>query len=305
MDSATLLAICAFGFVGSLAFYVMAMLSGNDSGKIKKRLEANEASAPSEAKKEAPGMLPLLIKFGMAAAKPFMPKQREKISSARRNLAFAGIYSPSAVKVLYGFKFIFLILGFVGGYVVGAITGMPLLCLPLGALVGIFAPAMWLKMRIKGNRQAIDHGLPDVLDLLVVCVEAGLTLDAGMQRVGQELANVHPTLCRELGITHMETRIGLPRAEALRNLGARTGSASLQALASMLTQAERFGTSVAQALRVHAESLRIARQHMAEEIAAKSNVKMSFPLVLFIFPATFIVLAGPTVIHLMNSPMFK
>jgi len=283
----------------------MAMLNGNDGGKIQKRLAANDASAPNPAKKESLTLMQVLTRIGLAAAKPFMPTQREKISSARRNLGHAGIYSPSAVKVLYGFKFIFLVFGFVGGYVVGAITNLPLLCLPLGALVGLFAPAMWLKFRIKANQRDIDHGLPDVLDLMVVCVEAGLTLDAAMQRVGQEMAPVHPTLSRELGITHMETRIGLPRAESLRNLGTRTGSTSLQALSAMLTQAERFGTSVAQALRVHAESLRIARQHMAEEMAAKSNVKMSFPLVLFIFPATFIVLAGPTVIHLMNSPMFK
>jgi tight adherence protein C len=140
---------------------------------------------------------------------------------------------------------------------------------------------------------------------MVVCVEAGLTVDAAMQRVGQELALAHPRLSREFGIAHMETRVGLSRPESLRNLGQRTGAAELQSLASMLIQADRFGTSIASALRVHADSLRIKRQQQAEEKAAKASVKMSFPLVLFIFPATFIVLAGPTVIGIMNSPMFK
>src|SRR5207342_1921988 len=104
---------------------------------------------------------------------------------------------------------------------------------------------------------------------------------------------------RELGIAHMETRVGLSRAESMKNLGTRTGNAALQSLSAMLIQADRFGTSIAAALRIHADSLRINRQHAAEEMGAKASVKMSFPLVLFIFPATFIVLAGPTIIGLM------
>jgi tight adherence protein C len=285
----------------------MSMLSNPDEGKLKKRLAFNQASGPSvtSAAQDSGGMLAMLSRLGAAAARPFMPTQREKISGTRRKLGHAGIYSPVAVKTLYGFKFILLFVGLIGGYAVGTFVNMPMLFLPLGALMGVFAPVIWLKSRTKAHQRALDHGLPDVLDLMVVCIEAGLTVDSAIQRVGQELASVHPILCRELGITHMETRIGLPRAEALRNLGTRTGSLSLQALASMLTQAERFGTSIAQALRVHAESLRNSRQNAAEEMAAKSNVKMSFPLVLFIFPATFLVLAGPTVIHLMESPLFK
>ena len=140
---------------------------------------------------------------------------------------------------------------------------------------------------------------------MVVCVEAGLTVDAAMQRVGGEMAIAHPAIARELGITHMETRVGLSRMESLKNLGVRTGCEALQSLAAMLIQADRFGTSIASALRVHAETLRNNRFHAAEELAAKASVKMSFPLVLFIFPATFIVLAGPTVIGLLNSPLFE
>ena len=194
-----------------------------------------------------------------------------------------------------------LILGYAGGWFMG---GM-LLYLAIGGLIGYVAPVIWLKMKVKNNQKQLEYGLPDALDLMVVCVEAGMTVDSAMQRVGEELALVHPTISREFGIAHMQTRVGMPRAEALRNLGSRTSNASMVSLSAMLNQAERFGTSIAQALRVHAESLRIARQHKAEELAAKSVVKMSFPLVLFIFPATFIVLLGPVMIQLMNSELMK
>ena len=160
-------------------------------------------------------------------------------------------------------------------------------------------------MGIKSNQKALTHGLADALDLMVVCVEAGLTVDAAMQRVGTEMVMAHPEISRELGITHMETRVGLSRVEALKNLGVRTGCEALQSLSAMLIQADRFGTSIASALRIHADTLRQNRHHAAEELAAKASVKMSFPLVLFIFPATFIVLAGPTVIGLMNSPLLQ
>jgi tight adherence protein C len=164
---------------------------------------------------------------------------------------------------------------------------------------------MWLKHLIKKNRKALNYGLPDALDLMVVCVEAGLTVDSAMQRVGVEMALAHPAISRELGMCHMETRVGLSRMEALKNLGIRTGCEALQTLAAMLVQADRFGTSIATALRIHADTMRVNRHHAAEELAAKASVKMSFPLVLFIFPSTFIVLAGPTVIGLMNSPLFQ
>jgi len=182
---------------------------------------------------------------------------------------------------------------------------MTILLISVGGLLGYLAPTIWLKMKIKGNQMALTFGLPDALDLMVVCVESGLTVDGAMQRVGSELNLAHPALSRELAIAHMETRVGLSRADAMRNLGNRTGCACLIQLASMLIQADRFGTSIAQALRVHADTLRVQRQAAAEENAAKASVKMSFPLVLFIFPSTFIVLAGPTVIGLLNSPLFK
>jgi tight adherence protein C len=247
----------------------------------------------------------MLQRIGQAAAEPFMPKTREKQSSLRKQLGLAGIYSASAFKVMTGAKVILLGLGLSLGYVGGTAFDMLALGVSLGGLLGYLLPTFWLKLKIKANQQALTYGLPDALDLMVVCVESGLTVDASMQRVGTELVLAHAALSRELAIAHMETRVGLSRSDSMRNLGQRTGCPGLIQLASMLIQADRFGTSIAQALRVQADTLRSQRQAAAEEMAAKASVKMSFPLVLFIFPATFIVLAGPTVIGLLNSPLFK
>jgi tight adherence protein C len=312
---------CVFGAVALVGYFVTRLVMGNGEGeKLRDRLTSDgddtlggsagfggAGGGPSvtDGAAAATGMMPLLQKMGQAAAEPFMPKNRENQSSLRKRLGYAGIYSAGAMKVMTGAKVICLVGGLFGGYAVGAAFDMLVLGISVGGLVGYIAPTIWLKLRVKANQQALNYGLPDALDLMVVCVEAGLTIDSAMQRVGQELGLAHPALSREFGIAHMETRVGLSRSESLKNLATRTGSQALQSLAAMLIQADRFGTSIASALRIHADSLRTHRQHLAEEMAAKASVKMSFPLVLFIFPATFIVLAGPTVIGLMHSALFQ
>ncbi len=303
-----LLIMCVFAAVATVGFVLSKKMVGNpESGKLRNRLQQTErADSPvtTQAKSSNP-IAPMLQKLSEAAAQPFMPTSREKMSGMRKKLAEAGIYSPGAIKFVTGSKVIFLFGGLLGGYITGTITQNMMLYFPLGGIIGYLAPTMWLRFAIKKNQTALTLGLPDALDLMVVCVEAGLTIDAAMQRVGQELALAHPNLSRELGIAHMEMRVGLSRSECLRNLGMRTQNPPLQSLATMLTQADRFGTSIASALRIHADTLRVKRQHAAEELAAKASVKMSFPLVLFIFPSTFIVLAGPTVIGLMRSSLFQ
>jgi tight adherence protein C len=306
MNEMIMIVGCVFGAVAMIGFFVLRLvMGGGQDTKLRTRLTANSVAdqGASQQQAKAASVSSFAQRVGQAAAQPFMPKTREKQSSIRKNLGYAGIYSPGAVKVMTGFKVILLAGGVLGGYAFGAATGQMMLGLSIGGLVGYLAPSFWLKQKIKGNQKALQYGLADGLDLMVVCVEAGLTIDAAMQRVGQELMIAHPAISREFNITYMETRVGLSRQDALKNLGARTGSAPLQSLSSMLTQADRFGTSIANALRIHADTLRQQRQHAAEELAAKAAVKMSFPLVLFIFPATFIVLAGPTVIGLMNSGM--
>jgi tight adherence protein C len=243
-----------------------------------------------------------------AAAGPLMPKQREEQSRLRKRLGYAGVYSPAGMHIFVGSKIVLLCCGALAGLVIGSGADSAMLAIWLVCMLGVFGmalPGMWLSYRIRQRQQTLQASLPDALDLMVVCVEAGLTIDAAVQRVGEELGLAHPALSREFGIAHMETRVGLSRVEALRNLASRTGNDALASLSSMLTQADRFGTSIAQALRVHAESLRIARQQAAEEMAGKASVKLSFPLVLFIFPATFIVLAGPTIVEMMTNEFFR
>jgi tight adherence protein C len=305
MSQEGLIILLAFGSISVMVYFV-SMLLFKDGGddKLRSRLQGkNEAT--SVVKKEAGSGTNIFKQLREMAARPFMPSSREKVSSLQRDLAKAGVYSPAALRTVQGSKVIGIALGLILGYAGGWFMGGMLLYLAIGGLIGYVAPIIWLKMKVKNNQKQLEYGLPDALDLMVVCVEAGMTVDSAMQRVGEELALVHPTISREFGIAHMQTRVGMPRAEALRNLGGRTCNASMISLSAMLNQAERFGTSIAQALRVHAESLRIARQHKAEELAAKSVVKMSFPLVLFIFPATFIVLLGPVMIQLMNSELMK
>lgn len=307
MSDQILLLGCAAGAVGLLGYGLSKLaLGGGGDDKIRDRLST---TAPTEIARNTPTdrrkLSDLLQRVGKAAAEPFMPKDRERVSGMRQNLVKAGFYNATAMQVLVGAKFIFLFVGLAAGYVLGMSMNNIMMGLSVGGLVGYLGPQFWLKTKIKGNQRALTYGLADALDLMVVCVESGLTVDAAMQRVGQEMGIAHPALAREFGICHMETRVGLSRGEALKNMASRTGCTAIQSLVAMLVQADRFGTSIAQALRVHAETLRANRQFAAEEQAAKASVKISFPLVLFIFPSTFIVLCGPTVMELMNSSLFK
>lgn len=301
MDPRIVLLICVGGAVMLLAYWGISLFMRRDQ-RLRERLIADEAGVSSPGRVE---FVPLLQRVGSAAAQPFMPRDRESQSALRSELARAGIYGASAPRLVTGGKVLGMVFGVAAGYFVGDLLGNLPMGMSVGGLVGYVIPRIVLRFRIASHQKALTQGLPDALDLMVICVEAGLTLDSAMQRVGHELAIAHPRISREIGIAHMETRVGLSRAESLRNLGSRTGNAALQSLAAMLIQAERFGTSIATALRIHADSLRSERQHAAEESAAKASVKLSFPLVMFILPATFIILAGPFVIALFQSDLFK
>jgi tight adherence protein C len=171
----------------------------------------------------------------------------------------------------------------------------------LGAIFGLFIPSFTLSRLITKRQQKIARALPDAIDLMVVCVEAGLGLNAALQRVGRELELVEPVLAAELAITNREIRAGKPRDEAMRNLGDRTGVDDIKSLVAMLIQSDRFGTSIASSLRVFADSMRTKRRQRAEEMVSKASIKLIFPLLLFIFPALLIVLLGPALITLYRA----
>jgi tight adherence protein C len=183
----------------------------------------------------------------------------------------------------------------------GIYRSNPFFILMVAAVAGYMIPETWLMWRIRSRQHKLRRGLADGLDLLVICVEAGLGLDQALMRVSQELKVTHPELSEELQLVNMEMRIGKSRIEALRELARRTGLDDIQALVAMLVQTERFGTSIAQSLRVHSDDLRTKRRQRAEELSAKTTVKMVPPLVFFIFPALMVVILGPAVITLMRT----
>ncbi len=305
----SLLFVSVAGSVGSAAYVVAARLLNDEDRKISSRLSNRSAQQDAHVltRNADPRGKPVgpFKKVGLLLAKPFMSDKGDKATGLRAKLAMAGIYDPAMGKTIAGWKLMGLVGGVIFGWLIGNAFAYAFLGSTFGGLIGYLFPKIWLSSKIGANQKAINIGLPDALDLMVICVESGLTIDSTLLRVGDELANTHPAVAREFGIAHTETRLGVSRQLAFRNMATRTGNPSVQGLSAMLIQADRFGTGIAQALRILAESMRTKRQNAAEELAAKASVKMSFPLVLFVFPATFIVLAGPTVINLMNSEVMK
>ena len=215
----------------------------------------------------------------------------------------AGYRSSQALAAMRGFK-ILTPIAFVGlTFLTGAYKWNPFV-IPIVALaLGYLFPDMFLTWRVNARQAKIRRGLPDGLDLLVICVESGLGLDQAMMKVAQELRITHHELSEELQLVNLEMRIGKTRIEALRELARRTGLEDIKSLVAMLVQTDRFGTSVAQSLRVFSDDLRIKRRQRAEEMSAKTTVKMVPPLIFFIFPALIVVILGPAVITLMRQLM--
>lgn len=188
------------------------------------------------------------------------------------------------------------------GFAAKPLAGLTTAALLLGsALLGLQLPAWWLSMRVARRQRELFEAFPDAIDLMIVCIEAGLGIDAALERTGRDMALRSPALADELGVLSAELRLGVARQKALRHLGMRTGVEEIRAFAVMLAQTERLGTGVADALRVHAQALRVARERRAEEAAAKLPLTMLFPLLFTLFPALMVVLMGPAVITLVRQ----
>jgi tight adherence protein C len=226
-------------------------------------------------------------------------------SALRLKLIQAGYTGQAAVPIYLGSRLALPVgLGF------GAVTLLSLLGLSAMAgllatawlaALGYVAPAMYLGGRVRARQKQMQRALPDALDLLVVCVEAGLGLNQALVRVSEEVERLSPVLSEQLALVNLEIRAGTPRDDAFRNMGERTGLDDIKSLMGMLIQTDRFGTSIAQALRVHADTLRTKRRQRAEEAAAKTTIKLVFPLVLFIFPAMFVVILGSAIIQIFEA----
>jgi len=227
-----------------------------------------------------------------------LPISPSEVSKTRLWLIQAGYRNAQHLTIYRGLRVLGAALGFISVFLATGFDS-PLLLVGLTGF-GFFLPRFILKKKLQERQRCIRLGLPDGLDLTVICVEAGLSLDQAMMRVGQDLGYAHPELSGEFHLFDLETRAGKPRVEALRNLAERTGVEDIRSLVGTLIQTDRFGTSVAQALRVHSDSLRTERRQRAEEQAAKTTVKMIIPLVLFVMPSLIFVTVGPAVIQLMH-----
>ena len=287
-----LLPLLAFVFVSLLVTAAFMALSPGLAGNLQRRLA--EISAGGVAVADPPAydqmVVDALKRMGRAA-----PKSPSEMGKLQRRLVTAGYRSTEALVVFLGIRVA------VAG-VLFAVFATPIVFRPnlmtamAAAALGYLAPNIVLGRMARRRQHRIRLSLPDALDLLVVSVEAGLGLDQAIQRVSEELAFAHRDLCEELRLINFELRAGKPRTEALHNLGERTGVDDVASLVAMLSQTDKFGTSVAQALRVHSATLRTKRRQRAEEAAAKTGVKMVFPLVFCIFPAIWVVTLGPAVI---------
>ena len=230
---------------------------------------------------------------------------RKDEGATRKLLYQAGFRGSRALSLYQGMRLVLP----VGLAVVGMMFVAPALGLSFGGALmvavwfgamGWVAPSFYVGGRAKARQKELQLALPDTLDLMVVCVEAGLGLNQAIVRVAEEIRHVSMVASQEFALVNMEIRAGTPREDALRNLGERTGQEDLRSLVAMLIQTDRFGTSVAQALRVHSDTLRAKRKQRAEEAAAKTTIKMLFPLVFCIFPAMFVVILGPAMIQIMQ-----
>ncbi|MAG94504.1 MAG: secretion protein [Planctomycetaceae bacterium] len=308
MDITQLLPIAAFGAIAIL-FWLIVSHFNSKSSRASERLD--ELRDPTLRSREtaigsdATGVGGMFEKAAPALSKAMGAKTELEQSKLKTRLANAGYNAPNAGTFFLALK---VIVGGIG-LAIGAGYGMSAFGLTqngytsivIGGGLGFYIPeiGLWWKRRSRVGR--IFLSLPDALDLLVVCVEAGLGLDAAMRRVAEELHDTAPDVCDEFARSNMEMQMGRARREVLHDLGVRTGVDDMRALAAILIQADKFGSSIAQALRVQSDSMRVKRSQIAEEKAAKTAVQMIFPLVLFIFPGIFVVLVGPAAIMMMNQ----
>jgi len=230
-----------------------------------------------------------------------IPRSPEEMSRQERRLVRAGFRRKESPAVFYGVKVALALLLLLVFGTLGYLGENPILYILLAVLLGAMLPDIWLKRRTSKRKESIQLAIPDALDLTVVCVEAGLGLDQSLMRIGQEIRPIHRDLSDELRLLNLEVNAGKSRAQSLRNLANRTEVDDLKALVAVLIQTDKFGTSVAQSLRVFSDSLRVKRRQRAEERAAKTTIKMIPPLVFFILPAIFVVVLGPAMITLIQQ----
>ena len=282
-----------------IVFSAMAVAAGSaawlltDPQLLQRRLSTVAVSAAGGATRQS--LLGEALPWAVKRVRSFVPKSPKEMNRIERLMASAGYHGPWPATIFALVQFGLPVLLF-GAVIFRFGTGRPMLFAIILALLGYFAPNLWLDRAINQRRREIQNGLPDAIDLLIVCIESGSGVDQALNRVADELAIAYPALARELEMVSAETRAGKPRLEAFRNFAARTKVEDVRSLVAMLIQTDRFGTSIGQALRTHAETSRTKRRQRAEEKAAKLAVKLLFPLVFCLFPAFYVIVLGPSML---------
>jgi tight adherence protein C len=279
---------------GLLVFYREAMLA-----------RLSTALSPDLARKtKLVRFIELSSKTSQTVITPFekmLPRSPDEVNVVQKRLIRAGYRKESHVNLFYAAKVLVPISLAVLATITGAYDFGPFFVYALAFGLGFLLPDFWLGNRIKARQLKVRMSLPQTLDLMVICIEAGLSIDQATVRVADEIQLSAPALSDELSLVNLEQRAGRPRADAWRNLAERTDVPVVRSLVSILIQADQFGTSVAKTLRVHSDTLRTQRRQQAEEQAAKTTVKLVFPLVFFIFPSLFVVALGPAMIIMFES----
>lgn len=291
-----------------LVTYSLWPKGSEDEAKIKRRIHGRSgrdeiADIRKRAKESVAKQM--LQKVAPIAVRAVAPKKAEEMSKLRLKLAKAGFRSENASTIFLASKSIVAVFALIVGVAYAVMKGSSLNGafgqVIFFAAIGFMAPNIWLSMAAGKRAEKIKNGVPDALDLMVISVESGLALDAAILRVGDEMKNVHPSLSEEMQLVTMESQMGIPRAEALMNMADRTGVPEMRSLVAIVNQAERFGTSIARALRTQADTLRMKRRQAAEERAQSTTVKLMAPLILFIFPAILVVLGGPAGLKMIET----
>jgi tight adherence protein C len=305
IDLRLVVAVTVFLAGVSFAWFALDFFNRDEQGIAENRLDMMNSSMrkggdTKESKREM--LSRVLERASPSVAKHLQPKTEAEVNKLKSRLAEAGFRTEAASGIFLTVK----VMAAIGGLLLsGGVTALAMglgsavmLRAVIGGGIAFFLPELVLDFLRSNRKKQITLGLPDALDLLVVSVEAGLGLDQGIKKVSDEMRTSYPVLSDELQLSTLHLQMGRARASVLQDLGYRTGVEDLRTLASLLIQADKFGSGVAQALRVQSESMRIKRQQIAEEKAAKTAVKLIFPLVLFIFPGVFVVLVGPAAIQM-------
>jgi len=287
-----LIALLIFIMVGLFCFGILHYVNFKKMGEKVKQTPEIVSKAKGD-----------MVKLVESIGNYVKPKSEEGSSGVRKMLVRAGYRRERAFIIFYGAKTFLAILLFGFSFLVRFGNVLPLysvlICI-IWTAVGFYLPNLWLKSAINRRARKLTEGLPDALDLMVVCVESGTGLDAAITRVSEEMSLSNKAITDEFKVMSLELRAGKQRRDALKNLAFRTGLEDITTLVTLLIQTDRFGTSIAQALRVHSDSMRTRRFQRAEEIAMKLPVKLVFPLVIFIFPSIFVVVLGPAVIRIVR-----